>query len=245
MSRYPKKISQIEITAIIGCRLNCKFCPQEKLLNEYLKTPNSEKRVMTLQDFNNILPQVYEKGTITFSGMSETFQNRESSLMMREAYRRGFKLQLFSSLQGMQEEDFVNLREVKFQTIVLHIPDEEGNSNFVIDEKYLNNLKRFIAEYDILYYSCHGTVHPLIKDIICPQVPVVSEMTNRAGHLVDERLKEHHWEKGRIVCTGAALNAENTASGWTPMLLPNGTLLACCNDYGLELVLGNLFTETW
>ena len=29
------------------------------------------------------------------------------------------------------------------------------------------------------------------------------------------------------------------------MLLPNGLLLACCNDYGLELILGNLYTETW
>lgn len=245
MSRYPKKLSQIEITTIMGCRLNCRFCPQEKLLNEYGKTENPKKTRMTLEDFKRILPQVYEKGTITFSGMSEVFQNQESSKMMREAYSKGFRLQLFTTLQGMQQEDFAILSGVEFETIVLHIPDKEGNSKFVIDENYLQNLKRFIAKYNVLYYSCHGEVHPLVKDIIKPETPISSKMQNRAGHLSEKTLEEHFWEKGKIACVGGIQHTEGMATGWTPMLLPNGVLLACCNDYGLELILGNLYEETW
>lgn len=66
MSRIPTKLTRIEITTIIGCRLNCRYCPQETLLKEYRKTENSQKRRMTLSDFKMILPQVYEKGVITF-----------------------------------------------------------------------------------------------------------------------------------------------------------------------------------
>lgn len=245
MSRYPEKLSRIEITTTMGCRLNCRFCPQKKLLNEYKRTENPDKTSMTLEDFKGILSQIYEKGTITFSGMSETFQNSEASLMMREAYKQGFKLQLFTTLQGMQDEDFENIKDINFQMVVLHIPDEEGNSKFVIDKKYLQHLQRFISEYDILYYSCHGKVHPMVKNIINPEIPIASEMKNRAGNLTEEKLEEYHWENGRIVCTGAIFNTNGTASGWTPLLLPNGTLLACCNDYGLELILGNLYTESW
>ena len=245
MSRYPKKISQIEVTTIMGCRLNCRYCPQNELLKQYKKTENSQKMRMTLEDFCKILPQIYENGTITFSGMSEVFQNHEASEMMKEAYSRGFKLQLFTTLQGMQEKDFENLADVEFETIVLHIPDKEGNSKFVIDEDYLENLRKFITKYNILYYSCHGEVHPLVKSIISSEIPIASKMTNRAGHLSNEGLEEHHWEKGRIACVEGVLHTNGTASGWTPMLLPNGLLLACCNDYGLELILGNLYTETW
>lgn len=245
MSRYPEKLSRIEITTTMGCRLNCRFCPQGKLLNEYRKTENPDKTFMTLEDFKGILLEIYENGTITFSGMSETFQNREASLMMREAYKQGFKVQLFTTLQGMQDEDFENIKDINFQMIVLHIPDEEGNSKFIIDEKYIKHLQRFISKYDILYYSCHGKVHPMVKNIINPKTPIASEMKNRAGNLTEENLEEYHWESGRIVCTGTIFNTKGTASGWTPLLLPNGTLLACCNDYGLELILGNLYNESW
>lgn len=245
MSRYPEKLSRIEITTTMGCRLNCRFCPQKRLLEEYKKTENPNKTSMTVEDFKGVLSQVYENGIITFSGMSETFQNKEASLMMREAYEQGFKLQLFTTLQGMSDEDFENLKGVNFQMIVLHIPDEEENSKFVIDKEYLEHLQRFISEYNILYYSCHGEVHPLVRDIINPKTPIASEMKNRAGNLTEEKLEEYHWDKGRIVCTGAIFNTNGTASGWTPLLLPNGTLLACCNDYGLELILGNLYKESW
>lgn len=165
--------------------------------------------------------------------------------MMREAYRRGYKVQLFTTLQGMVDEDFEILQDVKFSMVVLHIPDEEENAKFVIDEEYLEHLKKFIEKYDILYYSCHGKVHPAVKSILNPKIPIASEMANRAGHLVEEHLKKHSYEQGRIVCTGGVVNTDGNAVGWTPMLLPNGMLLACCNDYGLELVLGNLYTESW
>lgn len=245
MSRYPEKLMKIEITTIMGCRLHCRFCPQKELLEAYERTENSRKKMMTLEDFTKVLPQVYKNGIITFSGMSETFQNSESSLMMREAYKKGFNLQLFTTLQGMRDEDFENLQDVKFKMVVLHIPDEDGNSKFIIDEDYLHHLKRFIEKYDILYYSCHGKVHHAIKNIIDMKKPIASKMHNRGGHIKDESVEEHYYEKGRIVCTGVVLNTTGTAVGWTPMLLPNGTLLPCCNDYGLELILGNLYTQSW
>lgn len=181
MSRYPDKLTNIEITTVMGCKLNCRFCPQKTLLDAYEMTENSQKKRMTLEDFIRVLPQVYEDGTITFSGMSETFQNRESSKMMREAYERVFSLQLFTTLQGMQDDDFEVLQDVKFKMVVLHIPDEESNSKFIIDDVYISHLRRFIAKYDILYYSCHGKVHPAVKDIIDVQKPIASKMHTRGG----------------------------------------------------------------
>ena len=45
----------------MGCRLNCRYCPQNELLKQYKKTENSQKMRMTLEDFCKILPQIYEE----------------------------------------------------------------------------------------------------------------------------------------------------------------------------------------
>ena len=244
MSRYFKKMPAIDITTVMGCRLDCHFCPQKSLLREYKKKSNCAKSKMTLEDFSSILPQIQEGGVITFSGMSEIFQNPEASQMIKLAYEKGFRVQLFTTLMGICDEDFDALRDVRFSTVVLHIPDEEGNSKFVIDEAYLSHLKRFHENYDILYYSCHGTVHHLVKDIIQSNIPIDRDMYNRAGVLNDTSLKTFQW-KGEIVCTGLMSNTEGKAIGHIPVLLPDGTLLACPNDYEMELVLGNLYKSTW
>jgi hypothetical protein len=43
---------------------------------------------------------------------------------------------------------------------------------------------------------------------------------------------------GPIQCRPAPLLDEN-------VLIPDGSLMLCCNDYGLRHVLGNLSTQTW
>ena len=64
-------------------------------------------------------------------------------------------------------------------------------------------------------------------------------MGNRAGNLdFEDLLKVEH--KGEIVCA-----CGKSKTGWMPELLPDGRVVLCCNDYGMQHVLGNLFTESW
>lgn len=52
--------------------------------------------------------------------------------------------------------------------------------------------------------------------------------------------KNNH--KGKIVCFHGS---ESQVGGWAPVVLPDGTLILCCQDYGMQHILGNLIEQSW
>jgi hypothetical protein len=58
---------------------------------------------------------------------------------------------------------------------------------------------------------------------------------NRANNLVTDFFTPSIRAKGNIHCHRKRSN----------VLLPNGDVVLCCNDYGMQHVLGNLLTDTY
>ena len=231
-----EKLNAIEVTLSMGCKLDCRYCPQRLLLTKYFSGNPERCSMMEFEDFKRILCKVKRGGTICFSGMCEAFLNPYCNEMILYAYEQGFKINLLTTLIGLRKESLEELRNVRFDEITLHIPDNEGNSKFEITDLYLENLALFHEYFKITKYSCHGNIHPAVKKYLDNTCLFSNTMMNRAGNL---DIGTESSPKGEIVCMVGTIGRYGN---WTPEVLPDGTLLLCCMDYGMKHILGNLLT---
>lgn len=251
VSPFPQHGS-LEITTNIGCSISCKACPQSLLTKNYTKQIsitnkwNSTSKQMSLVDFKEMLKKVPRKVRIDFSGFSEPYLNKSCSDMIVFATNRGHEVVLFTTLVGMTYLDLEKLRGVIFDWLYLHVPDVNQNAKIKCDDYYLELFEQVLdggLRRKKLNFSCHGSIHPEIakrldeRGIKYP----ATILQNRAGNLESNdliKVKEKSI-KGRISCkaSGNQLNQN--------VLLPNGDIVMCCQDYGLKHVFGNLMREEY
>lgn len=236
-----EKLHALELSLTIGCKLACDYCPQKLLLDTYYSENKARKRKLSFEDFKIVLDKVQPGATISFCGMSEPFHNEECADMIVYAYKKGYKLCLNTTLVGMTITDYEKIKNVEFESFILHIPDEEKHSKFVITDEYIELFKLVNTNMKINYYSCHGSLHKDIKELVDQEKYAGLTLINRAGNLEVEGV-EDIFVKGEIICYHGS---EEQAGGWLPVMFPDGSLVLCCQDYGMKHVLGNLITQTW
>lgn len=237
------KLHALELSLTIGCRLDCLYCPQKLLLSKYYSKNKNRKRELSLEDFKIALNKVQAGATISFCGMSEPFHNKSCADMICYAYEKGYKISLLTTLVGMTKEDFNKIKDVKFESFVLHIPDAEEHSHFEITDEYLEVLLLVNEQIDIDYYSCHGTVSPTVESMLNKEKYAGITLGDRAGNLdLKENNNKENIKQGIITCYHGS---EEQIGGWAPVMFPDGSLVLCCQDYGMKHVLGNLVTQTW
>lgn len=234
------KLHALELSLTIGCRLDCLYCPQKLLLSKYYGTDKGRKSKLSFQDFKTVLEKVQEGAGISFCGMSEPFHNEECADMIAYAYEKGYKISLNTTLVGMRKEDFEKIKNVRFDSFILHIPDKEGNAKFPITEEYLSLLRLVEENINVNYYSCHGTVSDAVTEIINPAKYAGIALGDRAGNL--DGVSHISKMGGVITCYHGS---ESQISGWIPVMFPDGSLVLCCMDYGMKHVLGNLIIQSW
>lgn len=242
----------MEITTKIGCNLNCRFCPQKKIIDAFAKGKDGsidieQSKMMTLSTFKKCVDKIPPEIDIHFSGMCEPWLNPECTDMLLYAAKTGHKISVFTSLIGMSEKDYQLVKRCTPSFFVIHIPDKEGNSCFPITREYLHLLKTIVSDslngnFKISGFSCHGTVHPAIREFVEQvNVKVNHELNNRAGNVPREYgLPSRQVLSGSIECRwcgGRSLDKN--------VLLPNGSVLLCCMDYGMEFPLGNLLEQDY
>lgn len=236
----------MEITTKIGCSLNCRFCPQNLLIQSY-HSNESNAKMMSFETFRTCIDKIPAEVDIHFSGMSEPWLNPECTKMLLYAYERGHRIHVYTTLVGMTQEDFYRIRQLKFANFVLHIPDKENNSNFVLNDSYMELFNKVVrcsmaGEFQINHFSCHGTVHPQIRELVeASGLRVDSKMYDRAGNVRETcDIDSGDCKNGSVICRfckGIALDKN--------VLLPNGQVLLCCMDYGMEFPLGNLILQSF
>lgn len=133
------------------------------------------------------------------------------------------------------------IADVHFKELQLHIPDQEGNAKFILDDEYMEVLKYALSKFEVSSFSCHGIPHKDFEWCIDANKVMGNEMMNRAGNLEYPELKTYY-RKGKIACASGTLNV---MVGATPVVLPNGAVVRCCQDYGLRHIYGNLIEQTW
>lgn len=228
----------LEITTRVGCKINCKYCPQELLIQNYSKKQRPTE--MSFESFKICIDKVPQEVMIDFAGMAEPWLNPNCTKMVQYAAEKGHKISIFSTLVGMTEDDLILLAQIPLEQFVIHIPDSENHSHIDITKEYIDLLKRVqtLENVAMMHYSCHGEIHDNVLPYIKKEFILANEMIDRAGNLQDEGLT-HQECIGKKVCllTGKKLNSN--------VLLPDGTVLLCCMDYGMQHILGNLLTENY
>ena len=87
-------------------------------------------------------------------------------------------------------------------------------------------------------YQIFGKLHPMVKEIF-GNVPDSSEILQDRGGNLDWDTKKVPKKKGKIECRGYKQKLNNN------LLLPNGDITLCGNDYSLNYIFGNLLESSY
>jgi len=201
--------SSIDITTNVPCPMNCRLCPQDALKKNY-----SGPRFLPLEDFENVADKIPRKVVIRFSGFSEPCLNPDF-LSMIEYASENHRVDLYSTLIGLKEEDVPRLAKVDINYFALHIQDNLGNAHIPVNQSYKDTLIAVMKSMRIDGFSVMNENFP---------------NQERADNLGFKRHK-----RGFFSCNALRNNA------W--VMLPNCDVVVCCQDFGLKHCLGNLLGE--
>lgn len=241
-----KRRPALEITPKIGCCVSCKYCPQNLLLNEYFRENKVRKSQLDFKEYKYILDKLPRNTLIEWAGFVEPFLNEAAADMMLYTQEMGFEQTLFTTLVGMKEEDFEKIRNIPFKIVCLHTPDKYGYAKISLTPDYLKMFEKVVQAKNALGDSfvttanCQSIPHPAILPLTTGKLKIYTELSDRAGILDSEESQEiaHFNKTGPIWCDRAEALNHN-------VLLPDGTVVLCCNDFGLRHVLGNLLTDNY
>lgn len=240
-----KRNPAMEITPVIGCSVNCKYCPQKLLLTEYFKDNKDRQAKMSLEQFKKCVQKLPTNTLIEFAGFVEPFLNEESVDMMYYANEMGYKMTLFTTLVGLKENQLEKVLKIPFKQVVLHTADADGYANIPVTEQYLRNLKQVVEAKKadgtsfVDSANCQSRPHEKVIEVTKGKLSIYCEMSDRAGNLDNGEGKLLSADvKGEIYCERANQLNHN-------ILLPDGTVVLCCNDFGMQHVLGNLYTDRY
>lgn len=239
------QVATVEITTKIGCSVNCRFCPQKSLITKYFEDNCDRDVYMAIDTFRKCLKKMPENCHILFCGMAEPFLNPDCLEMMKIACESGRKVDLYTTLVGANIEIVKEVCKLPLNFVTLHVADEKNYANIPKTEEYYEMVEMLLncqkADGSSLVNMCNAQTKAdgRIADMCRGKYDILTTMLDRAGNLNDEELYAKRNLKGKLSCSlcGQALNHN--------ILLPDGTLLLCCMDYGMKHILGNLMEQTY
>jgi len=250
--------ANIEITTYIGCPLACKFCPQDLLIKSYKGENYTGKRIMTQGSYKSMLAKIPKQVQILFSGFVEPWTNPECTDMIIHTLEQGYRVSIFTTLQGMKPEQATKIiQKLKenselINVICIHLPDKDmfmrGWKNKpeyfeVLDKFFLYYIERggLSDKLQAMTMDKAGTPHPAIAERYGLRLGSFYGH-DRAGSLD----RDKNGVSGEAMISDVRHSFKNGCSA-TPstfynhqVLLPNGDIQICCMDYGLKNTLGNL-----
>ena len=142
----------ITFTTNIGCRVNCKFCPQDDIMKSYAEKENIPKinfgdpSMMSYEAFVTMIEKVPKDVVVIFSGFTEPYLNPKCSKMIEYAFEKGYRIEIFSTLVGMTLEDVDILKKIEKQLIrlTIHLPDTEKYAKIALTEQFKQVLKKIV-----------------------------------------------------------------------------------------------------
>lgn len=235
----------LEITAKLGCSVNCRYCPQTLLYNRYFADDKNRVSQMTYEEYKICIDKTPSDTIISFAGFVEPFLHKRGADMIRYAYESGRDVMLFTTLMGLTEEKWKQIADIPFYQVVLHTPDKKNFAHIPVTKEYAMLLDRILDHRKpdgsnfIDFANCQSEPSDDFLKIAKGRVRMQgSKMTDRAGALEGEGIRSASWPSGEIYCT-RSYNMDN----W--VLLPDGTVVLCCMDYGLKHPLGNLLSDDY
>ena len=235
----------VDISTNIGCRVLCKFCPQEVSMSNYAIKNDLEQIklgnpvLMSYSMFVKIIKKIPKNVFIRFSAFSEPFLNPECGKMMKFASDNGYHVELFSTLVGMTSDDVDILKKINLKKFVIHLADNEKYAKIALTQ-HNEILKKIISSsIENVFFMTMGTISNETKNIIGFDLKP-SVMVSIAGHI--EFVEQTNRISGPILCS---MNPSRKNQDIPPIILPNGDTVLCCKDWSMEYKLGNLTNCTY
>lgn len=238
----------LEVTTVVGCKVNCKFCPQNILLNTYFAENKNRKRMMSVEDFKIILEHIPDNCGIMFAGMSEPFLNPECTELIRMACDKKRKVRLYTTLEGATEKDIKAIIDLPIQFVGLHVADKKQYAQITISEKYYHYVEMLLEarkKDNISSYiddiTAQAEPDERIAELCRGKFEIITSVQDRAGNLDGDGVEKREYkltnEKFTCCYCGPEINNH--------VVMPDGTMLLCQMDYGMKHVMGNLLENTF
>lgn len=226
------RMGTLEITTQIGCGNMCEYCPQNDFVKKYFQRSNV--RVMSFEVFKKCVDKVPPTTDICFSGMAEPFMAKDCVKMMMYAHEKKHALMVNTTLVGLNYLDIDLLERIPYKIFAVHLPSSGNYEKILIDDQYIQILERISRGSIDIKFSvkrlCKETVHPRLAPLIKKEI-IYGGIYARAGNLNLGWIPLPRRRRGRIGCKRNPI--------WN-VLLPNGDVVLCCNDFSLKHILGNL-----
>lgn len=238
----------IEITTKIGCNIRCDFCPQDNLLKAHkdrLTNFNSvenilpQETLLKLETFKTFLKHIPKDYIINFAGYSEPWLVPDCTDMVLTAYEKGHKVRAFTTFVGMKPIDVKRLSKIPFELFSVHMADETPTTKIRVDGKMKETIKEVKKRgfYQLEFHNHFGNPHPEFIKSFGKFHFTTASVVNRAENIIlEENNTQPKRHKGKIRC---GFNPKSNDLTWN-VLLPNGDVTLCCEDYSLKHILGNL-----
>ena len=237
----------MEITTGIGCTNNCTFCPQSTFIKSYFKKcGKNAPRLLSYQNFLKILRNVPQNVGLGFSGFCEPFQNSECTEMVLAGIEKGFDITIYTTLMGLSQENVERIL-AKFPLksdnpkITIHVPSIDRIEAIRTTPEYYKTLETLLSSgVQPIEFHYHGS-KPVekVKNMIEAagyKVEFAGQMS-RAGNLKSRQVPVINRRKGALTCK--IMNERGH------VILPDGTVLLCCMDYGMKHILGNILKSSY
>lgn len=237
----------IEITTVLGCKVNCKYCPQNVLTKAYYGENRNRKKQMSIEDFKIFLRNTPDNCDFMFAGMAEPYLNPDCTEMLRLACEAGRNVSLYTTLEGATEEDIDAMLSLPLQFVELHVADEHKYAHITETEQYYKNIERLLnakkmnGEPFVNDVGAQAVPTPKILELCRGKYEVLTSVQDRAGNLEGEELvtRDRDLIDEQITCCFCGPTFNNH------VVLPDGTLLLCNMDYGMKHIIGNLLETTF
>ena len=223
----------MEVTTVVGCRNACSYCPQSAFIAAYNK--RSTQRMMGFDVFQQCVDKIPSKVRIHFTGMGEPWLNPECTRMVRYAHETGHPIFVSTTAVGMTQTDIDLLRDIPFAPFMVHLPTAERLERIIVDDAYVAVIRSLLESGVVDRWHCHSsTVHPRLQSVVGEVFH--SWIQSRAGNLRVGNVAPPRRKRGLLECPrGLDKN----------VLLPNGDVLLCCQDFGMQHILGNLTEQDY
>jgi radical SAM protein with 4Fe4S-binding SPASM domain len=174
--------------------------------------------------------------SVSFCGMSEPWLNKECTRMVQHVAEQGREVSVFTTLLGMSLHDVEVLQGYEYRHFCIHAVDTSMRID--VDNDYIQVLRACLDKIKGISFALHGELHPRVREVVGDIRRPPNSLNSRAGN-VSASVVSSIEKKGKIRCSACGPDLQHN------VLLPNGNVVLCCMDYGMDHVLGNLLSGTY
>ena len=251
----------LEITTKVGCSNMCEYCPQVLLINKYkIGKPKVQKddRFMSIENFKKFISTIPSDIDFHFTGYVEPFDNPDCDEFLLIAHEKGHKLQINTTLEGLTKEKYDKIKHLPFKTFIIHLAsatyeEEIGrkrpktllpSGQPELRKDWLELLEYIVRNKPVNFkVLAHGGAHEqafnLLQDLANQKLLEQKHVSNL--NISTSTRSQNKSQDKKIVRQKipAPYNIRGKCSRvHQSVLMPDGRLGLCCQDYGLEHVVG-------